>query len=259
MRGTPPGEGERDETPPRAIYLDAFAVDIHEVTVRQYRRCVDAGACSANKLTGDELPGKGFGPNTDCNWSRPARAYHPINCVSWQQASAYCTWVRKRLPTEAEWEKTARGAEGRVFPWGPERPNCKRAVMIWRGKGGCGKEHTWPVGSVSPAGNSPYGAQDLAGNVYEWVSDWYGARYYANSPERNPRGPSAGRRRIVRGGSWYNYGNYLRAAYRTALGGKQTRLAHVGFRCVRPLVTPASAPTSAPTSAPSSAPSSSAR
>lgn len=248
-RGTDSGPGERDEKPARRIWLSPFAIDRHEVTVRQYRRCVKAGACSATHLDGDEGPGKSYAANKQCNWAAARSEAHPLNCVSWQQAAHYCRWVGKRLPTEAEWEKAARGPSGQTYPWGEDRPNCKRAVLIWGDKGGCGREATWPVGSLSPAGDSPYGAQDMAGNVYEWVADWYAANYYAISPQRDPRGPERGRERIVRGGSWYSYSAYLRAAFRTHLPAlPNTRFVHIGFRCARSLV--GSAPATAPASSP---------
>ncbi|MCK5796187.1 MAG: SUMF1/EgtB/PvdO family nonheme iron enzyme, partial [Deltaproteobacteria bacterium] len=219
LLGSKAKEGEADERPQRKIWVSAFRIDAHEVTTSQYARCVTSGACDTTHLPGDEGPGKAYAANAACTWPAHAtkNALHPLNCISFSQAARYCHWVRKRLPTEAEWEKAARGEDGRRFPWGEAPPNCTRAILIWGGKGGCGRQHTWPVGSTTPAGDSPYGAHDMAGNVYEWVSDWYAKDAYAHAQERDPRGPAQGTHHIVRGGSWYNYGNYLRAAYRTQI------------------------------------------
>ena len=217
LRGSRAGEGADDERPQKRIHLDGFHIDQHEVTVAQYRKCVLAGGCTA--------PDAGM----YCNWGESDREDHPVNYVEWEQARKYCKWAGKRLPTEAEWEKAARGTDGRTYPWGSEAASCERAVMI-KGVDGCGKDRTWPVGSKSPKGDSPYGAQDMAGNVREWVSDWYGEDYYASSPERNPQGPSSGDERVVRGGSWVN--DDARAACRDSFT-PTNRNGSVGFRCVR--------------------------
>jgi len=246
LRGSPAGVGEKDEVPQRRLWLDNFYLDKHEVTTAQYAACTTTKACSAHHLQGDEGAGKAYSPNRYCNW-RPGKGdAQPLNCVSWTQADFYCRWVGKRLPTEAEWEKAARGTDGRRFPWGNKRPNCKRAIMLWGGVGGCKRDSTFTVGSLTK-GDSPYGAKDMAGNVYEWVNDWYNAKYYATAPAFNPQGPKSGQQRLVRGGSWYNYGNYLRAAYRTRLPKGETRMIHVGFRCARDGPKATSRPTSLPT------------
>ncbi len=179
-----------DVGPVRTLLLDAFWMDVYEVTVDQYAQCVRAQACTEPQSGGD------------LNWGRPDRGLHPINGVNWMQAVAYCKWVGKRLPTEAQWEKAARGADGWTFPWGEEKASCERAVMDDDGYG-CGKDSTWEVGAM-PSGVSPYGVHNMAGNVSEWTADWYGVDYYGRAPECNPQGPSSGSKRVVRGESWYD-------------------------------------------------------
>lgn len=220
MMGCAPGDGDcaNDEKPYHRVYLDAYYIDKHEVTVVEYKKCVDAGAC--------KRPGTG----KYCNWDVSGRENHPVNCVDWNQADAYCSWAGKRLPTEAEWEKAARGTDGRIYPWGNERASCKYAVMDERGYG-CGRGSTWPVCS-KPEGNSPYGLCDMAGNVLEWVNDLFDENYYSSSTSRNPSGPSSGYR-LLRGGSWRgNNPKYFRASNRY-WDFPVSRLAVNGFRCVR--------------------------
>ena len=207
---------DSNESPYHEVTLSGYYMDKTEVTVDAYGECVTAGSCTAPSTGGS------------CNWGVSGRDNHPVNCVNWTQAGAYCAWAGKRLPTEAEWEKAARGTDGRKYPWGNETATCEYAVMY-----GCPGD-TLDVCSNSPAGDSPYGLCDMAGNVWEWVSDWYGSGYYTNSPASNPTGPVSGSYRVVRGGS-FDYGgdDALRASNRS---GDLPSYDYVflGFRCARP-------------------------
>ena len=207
-----------DEAPVRRIYLDTFWIDRHEITEAGYRRCVEAKACARTPV------GRYY------NQDKPSKAHHPINGVTWQQAASYCRWSGKRLPTEAEWEKAARGTTGQLYAWGEAPPDCQRAVMDSPTEGnGCGEGGTWPVGS-KPAGQSPYGVLNMGGNVWEWTADWYAEDAYASAPDKNPTGPTSGQKRVIRGGSWLTMSGGMRASYR--LSARETFvLSAVGFRC----------------------------
>jgi formylglycine-generating enzyme required for sulfatase activity len=181
-----------DEKPPHRVHLDAYHVDRYEVTNALYRRFMDA--------TGRQAPSYW----NDSKWNG---ASQPVVGVSWHDAEAYCRWAGKRLPTEAEWEKAARGTDGRKYPWGDQWDSSKANSFESK----LGK--TVAVGSY-PGGASPYGAHDMAGNVWEWVADWYDKDYYRRSPERNPQGPDSGHHRVLRGGSWVNIPVDLRTADR---------------------------------------------
>ncbi len=218
--------GLANEQPLHTVALDAFWIDRTKVTVEAYAACVAHDDC---------LP-----PNADhafdpaCNYGDPERLDHPINCIDWFRAQSYCAWAGKRLPSEAEWEKASRGTEAREYPWGAQLPSCSYAVLYDEvsGKFGCGLERTAPVGS-RPAGASPHGAHDMAGNVWEWVNDWYSGTYYSVSPAMNPPGPENGSARVLRGGSWLNQATtLLRAAYRNDTA-PSTSSANVGFRCAQ--------------------------
>jgi formylglycine-generating enzyme required for sulfatase activity/tRNA A-37 threonylcarbamoyl transferase component Bud32 len=206
-----------DEKPQHTVYLDAFWIDKYEVTNALYKKCVDAGKCQS--------------PNPTESYSR--RWYYgiskfdnyPVIYVSWNDAKAYCEWAGKRLPTEAEWEKAARGTDGRIYPWG----NAFDKNRLNSSEGGRGD--TTPVDSF-PSGASPYGALDMAGNVWEWVADWHDSAYYTNSPRNNPKGPSSGQYRVLRGGAWNYNQYYVRAAYRI-YNIPDLRNNYVGFRCAQ--------------------------
>lgn len=209
-----------DEKPRHPVFLDAFWIDKLEVSNIQYRLCVKAGHCTPPRSQG----------------SRFAADHQPVVGVNWQQALAYCRWAGGRLPTEAEWEKAARGVDGRTYPWGNTFNGTRlnfcdaNCPADWRDTGvDDGYTYTAPVGSY-PGGASPYGALDMSGNVWEWTADWYDPGYYHRSAYRNPSGPATGRQRVIRGGSWLYYGKNLRAATRHKdLPGYSYD--NIGFRC----------------------------
>jgi formylglycine-generating enzyme required for sulfatase activity len=220
LRGSAFGRAEPDEQPAREITLAAYSIDKTEVSVAQYRKCFLAGACTPPAL------------DLGCNWKETTRESHPVNCITWYQAEKYCQWAGAKLPTEAQWEKAARGTDGALFPWGWFFPSCDYAN--WNDRrlgGGCGKSSTWPVGSF-PLGASPYGVDDLAGNVWEWVVDDYDKGFYATSSDTNPvKGPK-GTMGILRGGGYGSDGwEGWRAANRFAFN-KLNQTAGIGFRCV---------------------------
>ena len=197
------------------MYLDAYWIDKTEVTVAQYQRCVKAGAC---------LPSRPDSNSRYCTTVDGAKSNHPINCVAWSQAAAYCGWAGRRLPTEAEWEKAARGMDGRLYPWGNQEPNSTLLNFDTNVD-----SITTPVGQY-PAGASPYGALDMAGNVNELVADWYDESYYRYSPRDNPQGPPSGESRVLRGASWVNASIYVRAAARLR-SARNNAYDGGGFRC----------------------------
>jgi len=212
---------EEDELPQRPVYLDAYWIDKTEISNVQYQLCVEDGACSPPRSQG----------------SRFEDSHQPVVGVDWHQADAYCQWSGGRLPSEAEWEKAARGTDGRIYPWGDRFDGTRLnfcdagCVADWKDRRiNDGYSYTAPVGNY-PRGASPFGVLDMSGNVWEWTADWYDAGYYSRAAARNPTGPPSGEQRVVRGGSWYYYGKNLRAANRHR-DAPTYRYDNIGFRCV---------------------------
>jgi formylglycine-generating enzyme required for sulfatase activity len=197
-----------DEMPMHTVTLAAFEIDLTEVTQDAFTACVTAGACDPPA----------------CEWNCDATEI-PAGCITIEQAEDYCAWADRRLPTEAEWEKAARGEDGVKFPWGNGEPDCTLANMA-----GCGNEAT-PVGSL-PDGASPYGALDMGGNVVEMVSDWYDPSYYEQSPSTDPTGPATGTRYGGRGGGFLSEPTWHRAAKRDWYD-IIDEAPSLGFRCAR--------------------------
>ncbi|MEK9162934.1 MAG: formylglycine-generating enzyme family protein [Chloroflexota bacterium] len=210
-------EANSDEKPQHKVYLDAFWIDKTEVTNVMYARCVQAGACQTLFET------KSFARSS--YYTNAQFKDFPVIYVSWDDAGKYCKWAERRLPTEAEWEKAARGAIGRLYPWGDDPPN--PSLLNFNKNVG----DTTQVGKY-PDGASTYGVLDMAGNVWEWVADWYDEKYYSKSPNRNPDGPASGGFGILRGGAWVTEPNYVRAAQRLKVA-FDFRDSIVGFRCAR--------------------------
>jgi formylglycine-generating enzyme required for sulfatase activity len=210
---------EDDESPYHEVTLSAYYIDRTEVTELEYSKCVNAGEC--------HIPGTS---DNRGNWNDIGRVNNPVNCVNRIMAGKYCSWVGKRLPTEAEWEKAARGTDGRKYPWGNTYPNLDLAAFH-PGTGDWESTGTSDVCTKSPAGDSPYGLCDMAGNVREWVADWYLEDYYSISPLTDPSGPSTGDTAIVRGGDGGSSSLFVRVSSRGRRGLEVVN-AENGFRCV---------------------------
>ncbi|MCX7793702.1 MAG: formylglycine-generating enzyme family protein [Thermodesulfovibrionales bacterium] len=231
-----------DEKPSHRVYIDSFYIDIYEVTNEDFAAFLNTIKPDPEKrkrwivlrsdLKTEER--KDFWPAEivyENGIYKPVKGFerHPVNSVSWYAAEAYCRWLGKRLPTEAEWEKAARGGiEGKLYPWGDAYPT---VGIIYN--------RTWndnslpvptePVGNYAPNG---YGIWDMAGNVAEWVNDWYDPEYYRISPKKNPKGPESGTMKVIRGGSWSGDANSLRVSKRN-YAFPDNLLSGVGFRCAR--------------------------
>jgi formylglycine-generating enzyme required for sulfatase activity len=250
--GTAGADGFPDEHPERRVSIGSFYLDRLEVTNRQYAEFVEAA--------GHREPVNNNPAVTLWRNHRPLdeAVDHPVVNVSWEDARDYCRWAGKRLPTEAEWEKAARGTDGRRYPWGNEWDISKaNSASYWAGRtiefqSGADWEAFWikgegarlskergingelltlPVGSF-PDGASPYGALDMAGNASEWVTDWFDPNYYRVAPLADPQGPDRGAIKAMRGGSWLKPAMSLRAADRD-WGTMDSRPSGTGFRCAK--------------------------
>lgn len=250
-----------NEKPSHNVTLDAFCMDLHEVTASQYKACADIGKCKRApkevdwpKITDNERAL--YSPL--CTFDDPTKTNHPINCVTWEMADNYCAVNGGRLPTEAEWEFATRGPDGRVYPWGDEPPTaeylnaCGSECEAWGKKnnvplpalydGDDGYPATAPVGSF-PKGRSRFGPYDVVGNVWEWTSTWYGA--YSAEKVTNPHGPATGERRVIRGGAFNGgYESWLHPSFR--YGQVPDAQSHgIGFRCAGTIAQPSPAPSAA--------------
>ena len=235
-------DGAEDEAPVHTVTLDNFYIDQYEVTNSQYAVCEKAGICD---------------PTTDTTafessysrriyYGNPEFSNYPVIYANWYEAKKYCEWRGGRLPTEAEWEKAARGGlEGKSFPWGDEPPICAAGAKNgarFDDNNACNNTDTGKVGRYSP---NNFGLYDMAGNVLEWVSDFYDENYYGSSPANNPAGPAEGKYPVVRGGSWNNSFDHLRVSDRLFNDPKSGSF-NIGFRCVRTDTTPLPPPTIEP-------------
>ena len=207
------------EQPQRRIYLDEYQIDRYEVSNTHYLRFVLAtGRAGPPYWRGDPFPEK--------------MAAHPVIGVSWEEADAFCRWAGKRLPTEAEWEKAARGTDGRIFPWGNEPAGWQKSNIAHPGSKRGFKYP--PLANVNryDRGVSPYGVYQMAGNVGEWVADWFDPLYYRQGPDRNPPGPARGEQKVFRGGSWNEDPEVARSAGRGAKAPDEWSYL-IGFRCAK--------------------------
>lgn len=232
------------EFPQRKVYLDAYEIDKYEVTTVQFLKFVLAS--NRDPLIDWQYDGGNF---------QETMANHPVMHVSWFDADAYCKWAGKRLPTSAEWEKAARGEDGRIFPWGNEPAGLSRANFGRTGLSGPVRDRPErlllypPIISVDKYENgaSPYGVFQMAGNVAEWTADWYDPNYYKKAPDRNPKGPEKGTQRAFRGGGWIDSTPTVRPAQRNGTE-PNTKMNWLGFRCARDVKEPADAPQPSQTS-----------
>jgi formylglycine-generating enzyme required for sulfatase activity len=190
-------DGLQDARPIHRVYLTSYWFDKYEVTNAQYRQCIEGGGCTP--------------PKDRQAFDDPQRLQHPVTNITWSQARSFCEWQGKRLPTEAEWEKAARGTDGRRYPWGNSGKVVKNRMK--NGELTAGSNGTEPVGFQTST-VSAYGVFDLIGSVSQWVKDWYAEDFYQASPARDPQGPLRGSFRVLRGGEWNEKPPDLRASYR---------------------------------------------
>jgi formylglycine-generating enzyme required for sulfatase activity len=240
IMGSSAAEGHPDETPPHRVCLSGFYIDKHEVTNAQFKEFTEA----SGYVTEAE---KGASAADDRTWRHPYgpesnaedMPNHPVVCISWNDANAYALWAGKRLPTEAEWEKAARGTDSRRYPWGNAAPTgtlaniADKSIELAWSNASLNDNHRMasPVGSF-PDGKSAYGIEDMGGNVWEWCFDWWSSTYYETGASNNPVGPESGEFKVVRGGSWFSGADGARAAQRMHFRPNGSSAA-IGFRCVK--------------------------
>ncbi len=212
----------RDAKPVHNVFLDAFWIDQTEVTNAMYASCVDKGICQPPSKATSKTRGSYYGNMEFANY--------PVIRVTWNDAKAYCEWADARLPSEAEWEKAAHGTihAGIEFPWGAGI-SCADANFT---SANCPAIGDTSMAGSHPSGASPYGALDMAGNVWEWVNDWYDPNYYKDSPTQNPTGPETGSSHVLRGGSYSDLWGSLITAYRFRASPEYST-SNIGFRCAR--------------------------
>jgi formylglycine-generating enzyme required for sulfatase activity len=232
-----------DSLPQHKVYLDEYWIGKYPVTVAQFTAFTNATGyktAAEKQGFGRVWTGSKWEDVKGACWRQPGgpgkgvenKREHPVTQVCWEDAAAFCQWAANasgqllRLPSEAEWEKAARGADGRIYPWGNEAPDAGRCNFNLNVK------DTTLVGKYSPQGDSPYGCADMAGNVWDWVNDWYDGGYYKNSPGKNPPGPASGSSKVLRGGAWLNNWNRVRSAFRHDVD-PTLMFNNYGFRCVR--------------------------
>jgi len=240
LMGNSTDAGDDDERPAHTVCLPGFYIDTHEVTNAQFKQFVDATGYVTSTENNALTP-------EDRTWRHPYGAEsnaeealdHPVVCISWEDANAYARWAGKRLPTEAEWEKAARGTDGRIYPWGDEDLTAaqaniadRSAALKWSDSS-LDDTHKMaaPVGSF-PEGKSIYGAEDMAGNVWEWCLDWWDRDYYKESLSHSPAGPQSGEFKVIRGGSWFYDPLGARTTMRIYFR-PENNSAAIGFRCVK--------------------------
>ena len=248
LRGS--DNGPKETRPQETVWLETFYADVYEVTVEQYDACVASGRCKPAKTAYSDF-------------SRPRQ---PKVGINWYRAKEFCEKNGKHLPTEAEWEKAARGTDGRLYPWGDEPATCERAVIMDARGRSCGvkkqggepdKGRTFEVGTLQP---NQYGLYDMAGNSWEWVADWYSKSYRACGKAcqgKDPKGPCDGQEpcpgheeKIVRGGSWYWPAEYATTIHRRPHFPQNKPYHHFGFRCAASLAEAAKIAPPAPRPAP---------
>ena len=223
--------GDTDEEPVHEVFLRAYYIDRYEVNASNFSDFLNTYPDQASRYfqTGAGVTIKKM---ANVFFPQPGLENYPVNRVSWYGADAYCRWANKRLPTEAEWEKAARGVDRRIFPWGNEYPANDR-VTFRRKFAKLGFKAMETVDSM-PNGRSPYGAHHMAGNVWEWVADWYKDNYYEETPFANPKGPDSGISKVLRGGNWYYKAYYMRTTYRFNERPEIFKIWQ-GFRCAKNL------------------------